>query len=88
MTTIQVPLPNDLESFVADQVREQGHTSASEYLLNLVRAAQRAAARDALEQKLVEGVDALDRGEGRSLNPEDWAALRARVRPSSEARPS
>jgi antitoxin ParD1/3/4 len=77
MTNIQVPLPNDLESFVADQVRRQGHASASEYLLNLVRAARRTAACDELEQKLVEGVDALDRGEGRPLNPEDWAALRA-----------
>lgn len=80
MTTISVCLPESLENFVATQVVAQGHSSAGEYMLALLRQAQQAKERNALEVKLREGVEALDRGEGREMTSDDWERLRNGIR--------
>jgi Arc/MetJ-type ribon-helix-helix transcriptional regulator len=80
MPTIQVLLPESLEPFVASQVAVEGHSSASEYLLSLLRQAQQAKAKAELEAKLLAGLEALDRGDGRPMTSADWERLRSGVR--------
>jgi hypothetical protein len=75
--TIQLHLPPDLEQFVAERVQSEGHAAADSFLLQLLRDAQRGCSRAELEAKLLEGIDALERGEGRPMTSEDWRQLRA-----------
>jgi hypothetical protein len=75
--TIRVDLPPDLERFVADEARAQGHLAADDFVIHLLRQAQRAKQQAELEAKLLEGVEALDRGEGRPMTAADWEALHA-----------
>ena len=79
MTVLNVPLPEGLADFVAVQATAGGYTSASDYVLALLREVQQAKARAELETKLLAGVQSLDRGEGRPVTKADWEALRARV---------
>jgi len=75
-----VPLPEALADFVAVQAAAGGYGSASDYSLALLRDAQQANAREALEVKLLAGIQSLDRGEGREMTVADWERMRARVR--------
>jgi Arc/MetJ-type ribon-helix-helix transcriptional regulator len=79
MTTIKLVLPESLVGFVAAEATAAGHESVSEYVLDLIRQAQQARRRAALESQLLEGVESLDRGEGREMTPADWERLKAEV---------
>lgn len=78
--SIQVELTKELESFVADRVRTEGHASPGEYILALLKEAQQAARDDRHVAALKERIDALDRGEGRPMTDADWAEIREKVR--------
>lgn len=79
MTTLNVKIPDTLETFIAAQAAIEGHDSASDYVVALVSRAKCEKERSSLEGALLEGVDSLDRGEGRPLTSEDWRRLRARL---------
>jgi antitoxin ParD1/3/4 len=74
MTTMNISLPDEMKSFVETQMAEEGYASASEYLRALIRDAQKRRAKQALEAKLLEG---LESGPATPMTREDWAALRA-----------
>lgn len=76
MTTLNISLPENLKSFVEDQVSSGGFSTVSEYIRSLIRDAQERRAREALEGKLLA---ALGR-EPEEMAHEDWERLRNRVR--------
>ncbi len=57
-TTLNISLPQPLKTFVEEQTRAEGYTSASEYIRELIRADRRYRARGhELETLLLEGLD-------------------------------
>lgn len=80
MATLQLHLPEPLDAFVALQATAAGYPSVSEYILALIREAQLAKEKAELEAKLLAGVQALDRGEGKEWTASDWERMKARFR--------
>lgn len=77
MTTMNISLPDDLKTFVDDQVTGGGYSSTSEYVRNLIRDARKAAARAKLEALLLEGINS---GEPELVTPEWWDERRRELR--------
>jgi len=73
MTTMNVSLPDEMKAFVEEQVQRGGYSTASEYLRELIRDAQKQAAKERLEKLLLEG---LDSGPATPMTKKDWADLR------------
>ena len=73
MTTMNISLPDEMKTFVEEQVQQGGYSTASEYLRELIRDAQKQAANERLEKLLLEG---LDSGPGVEVTPEWWAERR------------
>ena len=57
MATMNISLPEPLKHFVEEQVNQGGYSTASEYLRELIREAQRRKQRDELETKLLAGLN-------------------------------
>ena len=74
-TSLNISLPASLKTFIEKQVAQRGYTSASEYIRELVRAAQEAIAKEELEAKLLAGLNS----PMAEVTPEDWAEVRAEV---------
>jgi antitoxin ParD1/3/4 len=55
MTTLNISLPETLQSFVEQQVAKGGYSNVSEYILHLILQEQAKAAR--VEALLLEGLD-------------------------------
>jgi len=72
MTTMNISLPDDLKEFV-DLKIQSGYSSASEYIRELLRNAQKQAARENLESALLAG---LESGPATPLTDKDWKTLR------------
>jgi hypothetical protein len=79
MTTIDLPLTEALEQFVARRVAAGGYASGKDFILSLLEQIRQHSERDDLEAQLLEGVAALDRGEGQPMAAADWERLRAKV---------
>ena len=75
MTTLNIALPGSLASFVSEQALRSGHKDPASYLKALIRTAQRQAAREQLEEKLIEG---LESGPATEVTPESWAKKKPR----------
>ena len=73
MTTMNVSLPDEMKAFVEEQVQRGGYSTASEYLRELIRDAQKQAAKERLEKLLLEG---LDSGPATPMTKKDWKDLR------------
>ena len=73
MTTMNISLPDAMKAFVEEQVQQGGFSTASEYLRELIRDAQKQSAKERLEKLLLEG---LDSGPGIEVTPEFWAEAR------------
>lgn len=71
-TTMNISLNDELKAFVDERVKSRGYSSHSEYVRDLVRRDEQAAAQDRLRALLIEG---LASGPG-----EDWPAQQARLR--------
>jgi antitoxin ParD1/3/4 len=75
MTNMNISLPEPLKLFVDEQVSKGGFSTVSDYLLELIREAQRRTDREELEAKLLAGLqsptDEMSAGE--------WTALRERI---------
>ena len=79
MTTMNISLPEEMKAFIEAQMAQEGYASASEYLRFLIREAQRHQARQALDAKLLEGLQS----PASDMTDADWAALRQRIYESS-----
>lgn len=76
MTTMNISLPDALKAFVDDQIAKGGYSSASEYVRELIRHAQKQAAQERLEAALLEG---LESGEPVPVTSEFWDQRRAEL---------
>lgn len=76
MTSLNISLPEPLRAFVDEQVAHGGYSTASEYVRELIREAQRRRAQERLEAQLLEG---LDSGEPMEVTPEYWERKRAEL---------
>jgi len=75
MTSMNISLPEPLKLFVEEQVSNGGYSTASEYLRELIREAQRRKERQELEAKLLAGL----RSPTSEMTADDWTALRERI---------
>ena len=57
MAMIDISLPDEMTAFVEAQMAREGHESASEYILALIREAWKRQAKQELEAKLLEGLE-------------------------------
>jgi putative addiction module CopG family antidote len=76
ITTIDVSQPRTRKAFVDQQVQQGSYATVSDDSRDLIRREQRAAAREELERKLLEG---LDSGAAEEITEADWSALRDRI---------
>ena len=72
---VQRGIVADLKDFVDQQI-QAGYSSASEFVRELIRNAQRQAAKERLETLLLSG---LDSGPATRMSDEDWKTLRERA---------
>jgi antitoxin ParD1/3/4 len=75
MTSMNISLPEPLKLFVEEQVMNGGYSTASEYLRELIREAQRRKERQELEAKLLAGLQSPTS----EMTADDWTALRDRI---------
>ena len=76
MTTLYVNLPDTLKEFVETQVASGGYGSANDYILTLLREAQKRQAWDRVEALVVEG---LNSGEPFAATKQHWEEKRQRL---------
>jgi antitoxin ParD1/3/4 len=79
--TMNISLPEPLREFIDEQVSSGRYSSASEYVRELVREAEKRRAQENLEALLMEG---LGSGAPTAMTPRDWEEIRrqalARIR--------
>ncbi len=68
MTTLHVSLPDSMKDFVESQAATEGFGSPSEYLRSVIGQVQKRQAKQALDAKLLEGLD----GPAVEMTTEDW----------------
>ena len=74
MTTVNISLPETIQSFVEQQVTKRGYSNVSEYILDLILQEQAKAAR--VEALLLEG---LDSGELIEITDDWWEQKRTQL---------
>ena len=74
--TLTISLPPALREQIDEVVRSGGYGNTSEYVRELVREDLKQRAREALEAKLLEG---LNSGSPREMNAEFWREMRERL---------
>jgi antitoxin ParD1/3/4 len=57
METMNIALPGSMKNFVQKQVTDGGYSSASEYVRDLIPAAQKRKVEERLDTLLLEGLD-------------------------------
>ncbi|MCK4343042.1 MAG: type II toxin-antitoxin system ParD family antitoxin [Phycisphaerae bacterium] len=77
MTTMNISLPEEMKTFVDEQVAKGGFSTASEFIRALLRDAQKRADDERLEQLLLEG---LDSGPATEMTQADWDRLEENAR--------
>lgn len=75
MTTMNISLPDEMKAFIEAQMAQEGYASASEYLRFLIREDQKRRARQALDAKLLEGLQS----PASEMTDADWTGLRQRI---------
>ena len=70
---MNISLPDEMRAFVEEQLKSGGYSTASEYVRELIRDAQKAKAQARLEALLLEG---LESGDPIEVTPEYWRELR------------
>lgn len=56
MTTLNISLPESMRAFIDEQIAQGGYSTASEYIRDLIRQAQKLAAKEKLDNMLLEGL--------------------------------
>lgn len=69
MTTLNISLPESMRTFIDEQIAQGGYSTASEYIRDLIRQAQKQAAKEKLDNMLIEG---LASGEPIEVTDEWW----------------
>lgn len=77
MATMNISLPDPLKEYVEHRVEEDGYSTASAFIQQLVREDQKRRAEEKLEAKLLE---ALDSGEASAMTRKDWYEIKGEVR--------
>jgi antitoxin ParD1/3/4 len=72
---MNISLPEPLKLFVEDQVNKGGYSTASEYLRELIREAQRRKEHQELEAKLLAGLQ----NPTSEMTAGEWTMLRERI---------
>jgi antitoxin ParD1/3/4 len=72
MATMNVSLPDEMKAFVEAQAAKEGFGTTSEYLRSMIRDVQKRLAKQALEAKLLEGLE----GPAVAMTREDWDEIR------------
>ena len=81
--SFRVSIPAPLRGWVQRRVRQKGYSTASEYILQLLRHDQLQEARDRVDAKLL---DALDSGEPTEMTQQDWEEIRTEGRKRAATR--
>lgn len=76
MASINISLPDSLRKFLDEQVKKCGFATASEYLRELLRAAQRRAFSERVDQFLLAGLAS----PARKMTDKDWQRIHKTVR--------
>jgi antitoxin ParD1/3/4 len=75
MTSMNISLPEPLKLFVEEQVSKGGYSTASEYLRELIREAQRRKDREELDAKLLAGLQSPTS----EMTADDWTKLKEQI---------
>lgn len=76
MTTLNISLPDSMRAFIDEQIAQGGYSTASEYIRDLIRQAQKQAAQEKLDSMLIEG---LASGEPIEVTDEWWQEKQERL---------
>ena len=76
MTTLNISLPDSMRAFIDEQIAQGGYSTASEYIRDLIRQAQKQAAQEKLDNLLLEG---LESGESIEVTDEWWQEKQERL---------
>ena len=76
MTTLNISLPDSMRAFIDEQIAQGGYSTASEYIRDLIRRAQKQAAQEKLDNMLLEG---LASGEPIEVTDEWWQKKQERL---------
>jgi antitoxin ParD1/3/4 len=76
MTTLNISLPDAMRTFIDEEIAKGGYSTASEYIRDLIRQAQKKAEEKKLEIMLLEG---LDSGKPIEVTDEWWEQKRAQI---------
>jgi antitoxin ParD1/3/4 len=76
MSSINISLPETMRDWVENQVRLGGFSTASEFIRQLIREAQKQYVEKEIEAKLLQG---LASGEATEMSQKDWQDIRAEV---------
>jgi len=68
MALIDLSIPDDLKAFAEAEAARAGHATINEYMMALLREAERRSALGQLEVKLIHSID----GPSRAVVAEDW----------------
>ena len=76
MTTLNISLPDSMRTFIDEQIAQGGYSTASEYIRDLIRQAQKQAAQEKLDSLLIEGLES-----GKSIEVTDswWQEKQQRL---------
>lgn len=76
MTTLNISLPDSMRTFIDQQIAEGGYSTASEYIRDLIRQAQKQTAQEKLDSLLIEGLES-----GKSIEVTDrwWQEKQQRL---------
>ena len=76
MTTLNISLPDSMRTFIDEQIAQGGYSTASEYIRDLIRQAQKQAAKEKLDSLLIEGLES-----GKSIEVTDswWQEKQQRL---------
>jgi antitoxin ParD1/3/4 len=73
MTSLNVSLPESMREWIDDQVKKGGYGTASEFVREVIREAQKNKARQELEAKLLAGINS---GPAIEVNKAYWDRLK------------
>lgn len=76
MTTLNISLPDSMRAFIDEQIAQGGYSTASEYIRDLIRQAQKQAAQEKLDILLIEG---LASGEPIEVTDQWWQEKQERL---------
>jgi antitoxin ParD1/3/4 len=76
MTTLNISLPDSMRAFIDEQIAQGGYSTASEYIRDLIRQAQKQAAQEKLDSLLIEG---LESGKPIEVTDEWWQEKQERL---------